>query len=442
MASLSYDDQKGRWRIQFKAPDGSRKSLGLKASRKAESRAQTFRSRVEELLQARMTGTAIPRALAVWLRDLPDETHQQLSAAGLADTRASSQLGPFLDGWMSERASEKPSTIITWGNAQRNLIEFFGPAKSLRDITDDDAERFLRWLKTDQKLAANTIRKRCSITKQFFHSAVKARLLEKSPFVDLKGSMTPNKRRQQFITPEEAEKVLRACPDAEWRLLFGLARWGALRIPSEAFALRWEDVDRENEVLHIHASKTEHHESGGDRMVPIFVELKPLLQEVYDAAPEGSVYVIEQYRGRKNLGTRLKKIIRRAGLVVWPRAWQNLRASRCTELSSQFPGHVVAAWCGHSERIAKAHYLMVTSDDIRKATTERIRKATTERIAITSSGGANVVQQAVANGENGVQAVSGTDEKTLVFPGFAGECESVQTSIMGDEGLEPPTSSV
>ncbi len=35
-----------------------------------------------------------------------------------------------------------------------------------------------------------------------------------------------------FITDDEAQKVMDACPNAEWRLLFALSRWGGLRCPS------------------------------------------------------------------------------------------------------------------------------------------------------------------------------------------------------------------
>jgi integrase len=47
----------------------------------------------------------------------------------------------------------------------------------------------------------------------------------------------------RFVTREEAHAVMDACPDAEWRLLFALSRFGGLRCPSEHIALRWADVD-------------------------------------------------------------------------------------------------------------------------------------------------------------------------------------------------------
>ena len=61
------------------------------------------------------------------------------------------------------------------------------------------------------------------------------------------------------------------------------------------------------------------------------------------------------------------KIIKRAGLVAWPRAWHNLRSSRQTELTETFPSHVVTAWLGNSERIAEKHYLQVLDSHFDRA---------------------------------------------------------------------------
>ena len=77
-----------------------------------------------------------------------------------------------------------------------------------------------------------------------------------------------------------------ACPNAKWRLLVGLARYGGLRVPSEVVALRWGDIDWDKGTFTVTSSKTEHHEGKGERMVPLFPELLPLLQEAFDMAEE------------------------------------------------------------------------------------------------------------------------------------------------------------
>jgi hypothetical protein len=46
---------------------------------------------------------------------------------------------------------------------------------------------------------------------------------------------------------------------------------------------------------------------------------------------------------------------------------QNLRSSRETELTGQFPLHVVVQWIGNSEPVAAKHYLQVTDADFEQA---------------------------------------------------------------------------
>ena len=49
--------------------------------------------------------------------------------------------------------------------------------------------------------------------------------------MELESRSIANKGRQRFISREDAQKVLDACPDAEWRLIFSLCRYGGLRCP-------------------------------------------------------------------------------------------------------------------------------------------------------------------------------------------------------------------
>ena len=102
--------------------------------------------------------------------------------------------------------------------------------------------------------------------------------------------------------------------------------------------------------------------------MPLFPELRPHLEELFEAAKPGAVHVITRYRDAgQNLRTTFEKVIERAGLVPWPRLFQNLRASRETELAGLFPIHVVAAWIGNSAAVAAKHYLSVTDADFDKA---------------------------------------------------------------------------
>jgi hypothetical protein len=56
-----------------------------------------------------------------------------------------------------------------------------------------------------------------------------------------------------------------------------------------------------------------------------------------------------------------------AGLKPWLKLWQNLRASRTTELAHRSPSFGCSAWLDQTERIADEFYRMVTDDHFKKA---------------------------------------------------------------------------
>jgi integrase len=429
MASLS--KRGNRWIIQFVSPDGSRKTLSLKATRardKGQSQAAALKGHIEELVTCLKSGTGLSPLLQRWIDGLPDSTHQQLVEAGLLTTRdmTVSTLGPFLDSWFEERADQKKSTLLVWGNAKRNLIEFFGSDKPLRDINEADAESFERWLKSDQQLSESTIRKRCGFAKQMLQTAVKARLIDQNPLQALKVAAIGNKKRQYFVTEAESQTVLAACPNTEWKACFVLARYGALRIPSEIQELRWSDINWEQNRFHVHATKTEHHESGGDRLVPIFPEVRKVLNELWDElGDKPGEFVLPHIRSISNVNPQLGRIIKNAGLKAWPKRWQNLRATRATELEREFPSHVVTGWCGHTARIAEQHYWMTTEDDFQRAATMK--------------GAALALQHPVAEGSLGQKPEPPAQKKSPEKPGSAKSCTVVRKTSVEDNGLEPMT---
>jgi len=72
-----------------------------------------------------------------------------------------------------------------------------------------------------------------------------------------------------------------------------------------------------------------------------------------------------------NLRTQAHRIIKRAGLKPWGKTFQNLRASRETELVEDFPIHVVTEWLGNSPDIARKHYLQTHEEHFQRAVEKR-----------------------------------------------------------------------
>ncbi|MHC4581371.1 MAG: tyrosine-type recombinase/integrase, partial [Planctomycetota bacterium] len=303
-----------------------------------------------------------------WLTGLDEVMYDKLAAVGLVAPRSSTTLGAFLDTYIRGRSDVKGGTRTVYGHTKRNLVAFFGENKPMRDITEDDADQWRLFL-LEQGLSENTVRRRSGLAKQFFKTALKRKLVTFNPFTDLKVAVKGNVEKFHFVTIQEASKVLAACPDAQWRAIFALSRYGGLRCPSEHLALTWADINWERSRMTIHSTKTEHCEGDGVRVCPIFPELLPYLRDAFEEAEEGAQFVITRYRETNvNLRTQLLRIIRKAGLKPWPKLFQNLRATRQTELCQKFPEHVVCDWIGNTPSVAREHYLRTTDEHFEQAT--------------------------------------------------------------------------
>lgn len=433
MASIT--DQPGGLRtIQFQAGDGKRKSLRLgKVSRR---HAEGVKLRVEELAAAQRLGQPLMRGVIEWLNSIEPKLRDRVAAVGLVESRRTMTLGPHVDAWIASRSDVKDSTRQTYQRARLHLLGFFDPDRDLRSLTPGDADRWRQWLTGERGLAINTARKSASIVKQFMKAAVRDRLIDADPFADLAGTVGGNAERQYFITPQQAATVLDVCPDAEWRLLFALARYGGLRVHSETRRLRWCDIDWSRDRFTVHSPKTEHHEGKASRIVPIFPELRPHLLVAFDQAEPGAEWCIPRYRDEKqNTRTQLQRIIKRAGLEPWPKLWQNLRSTRETELMDRHPEHVVCEWIGNTQAVARQHYLQVTDDHYAAgAAGEAVQKAvhdSVQQVHAASRTLTHVIASPVSQG--GVDAW--LEEQLRSFPGSWEHDEEVEKWAVQDSNL-------
>lgn len=340
-----------------------RKSIWL--GKMSESQALTIKSRIEYLIAAKEIGVAPDAETSRWLATMGDDLYDRLAKHELVPARITVEvpsLAAFLDAYIATRTDVAPSTLRGLTECRDHLINHFGADRRLDTITPGDAEDFWRHLRG--KLGENTTRRFCGRCKQFFRYAAKKYIIVESPFAEMKRlTVEGNEERQYFVTREEAQAVLNACPDNQWRLLFALCRFGGLRCPSEPLVIRWGDVNWETGRIRVNSPKT------GPRDIPIFPELRPYLDLVWNEVPEGTEFLITRYRdANANLRTQLQRIIKRAGLEPWPKLFQNLRASRETELLDDFNIKVACEWIGNSQPVAMKHYVQLRDTDWRKAT--------------------------------------------------------------------------
>ena len=422
MASVG-KDSKG-WRIRFVDPDGNRRTLRLGKATKIQ--AESIGRHVENLVSAKTSGQSADRQTALWLSSIGGVLHDKLANAGLIESRESAVLGIFLDAYKSRRSDVKPATGTKWQTTINHLVEHFGEARDLRTITAGHADEFRSFLHAKGQ-SENTIRRSCGIAKQFFRFALRRKLIDENPFADQVASVAGNPEKLHFVTRQDAEKILNACPDQQWRMIFALCRFGGLRCPSEVLELRWSDINWETEKILIRSPKTEHHVGKESRIIPLFPELADELSDGQELAT--SEFVVTRYRDAgQNLRTTFLKIIDRAGLNRWPKPFQNLRTTRETELADEFPIQAVTAWIGNSEAVARKHYLQVTDEHFERATTKKVAHI--------------VAHKTREETKTGKPTKAKNPEKLNVFRGSDGAFASIRSVCMGDEGLEPPTPSV
>jgi len=378
MASVHYEDDRGRkgWKIRFRDAEQRPKVLWL--GDVAEHFAQEANSHVEHLVHARQSGLPPSPATTEWLSRIRSDNpkvYDRIAKRELVESRhkiESRQLTikQWFDEYIAERTDVAANTSKTYREVRQNLVDYFGPNHLLRDVTVGDAKKFRVWMatlsnrrdKNRKTIAESTVRRRTGICKQIWSEAIEREIISDNPFAGLQSANRPNPDRQSFVTHEMAERCIEAAPCGDWRTIIALCRYAGLRCPSEILNLRWSDVDLPGGKMMIDSPKT------GLRVCPVFVELRPYLEAAWDYAPDGTEFVINRYRSvKQNLRTTFEKIIKQAGLVPWPRLFQNLRASRETELMAKYPAKDVSSWIGNSVPVAMKHYAMATESTFQHA---------------------------------------------------------------------------
>ncbi len=434
MASIS-NDPNGRRRILFVDTRGDRKTIRL--GKVPQRYAEAVKVKVEDLVFATITGHAPADETSRWLTNLGPELYDKLARVGLTKRRDSAKLGAFLTNYIEGRSDVKPATREVWSQVVRNLLDHFGDDRALPTVTEGDAEDFKMFL-IAQGLAPVTVHKRLQFARMFFRGAKRRELITNNPFEEITNPAVMLPDRQYFVTRGETERLL-AESDSTWRVIVGLCRYGGLRCPSEVLSLRWQDVNWESEPIIVPSPKTAHHPGKDSRIIPMFAELKPILAEAFDLAPEGAEYVVDSgYRRAAqtlsgwrncNMRTQFMRIVKRAGLKPWPRLFHAMRGSRETELAKEYPIHVVTSWLGNTVSIAVKHYLQVTDDDFARA----------------SGGGAESGAQAAQNTAQHTCAGNCMESpeltKTPIDTEFVQHqalvCATVQNAKTEREGFEP-----
>lgn len=371
MASLSRDSR-GSYRIGFSIDKNNRR--GFRIGKVKPSVAESIKRHVELLVIAKENGQPLDPETASWLGRIGDKLTGKLAKVGLIAKRDDPEasevptLKSFIDAYITGRVDVKPRTVSNLEMSRDRLLAHFAADRTLESITAADADKWLVFMRGTCGYAETTTSRTIGVAQQFFTAARRGRLIQENPFEHLKRAPMDNPDRMFFVTRDMIDRIIEEAPSAEWRLIIALARYGAIRIPSELQELRWDDVLWSKNRFLVRSPKTEHHAGKGSRFVPLFPELLPHFEAAYHAAPEGSVYCVPKARDATvNLRTTFLRIAAKAGVEPWEKLFVNLRSSRETELAREYPLYKVCKWLGNSQSIAMKHYLQQTDEDFNLA---------------------------------------------------------------------------
>lgn len=319
--------------------------------------AERFREKVEALVACKRLNQPPDPEMAGWLAGVSDDVHRSLGAIGLAEPRgpisATPTLEAFLAKYIAQRGGEITArSIELLGQTKVKMIKTFGANTPLDRITPDHAADWRAAMVGE--LSEATTRLHTRNAKTFFNNAVDRELIDRNPFRMLPSSAVAA-NRDHYVSVEDAERVMARLPDREYRLLFGLARFAGLRVPSETHILTWDRVNLQAGRLSVYAPKT-----GSTRVVPIVPRLSGLLKVAWSQREPEFDQVLTV--STNNMHRTVRAAIQEAGVEPWPDLFQALRRSCETDLAMTFPQHAVSSWLGHGIGVSAKHYLQIPAE--------------------------------------------------------------------------------
>lgn len=260
------------------------------------------------------------------------------------------------------RQTHAQGTVTLTEDTIDYLVRRFGEDRRLDKITPADAEDFVVWMSKTEGLREATVCRHVRTCKTIWGRAIKRRVCAESPWLDCKS--TPRKVAKEVldITDAGVSQLVEAGNSDQWRSLVALCAWAGMR-RGEALRVGWQDCqwDRHRIRVRLPDGQQDADTKHAERWTLMTPELERVLRECFDRAPEGSAGPCDGMP-TDNLDRDMGVLIRRAGMVPWPRPFHALRAWRVSTWKLKYPGPVVDAWLGHSEEVSDEHYFGVRDE--------------------------------------------------------------------------------
>ena len=312
--------------------------------------------------KAQTKGVLISDADKLAIKNLPSAIHNKFIEKGLIDgvsTRKIPTLSQFLDQAIPATGVER--TQVKREQYRNYLLEYHTDVR-IDTITDIHANGIVRYLKEDRQpnLAQYTISRAITAFRSYFDKAVEWGYIVKNPYNKVHVPKVPDKERRVYVTKDMIDFALGCLKDVELEGILAFSRFAGFRGESEWKPLRFADI--EFELDGSGTIRVSEQGKTGERYVPIFDDLRPYLDALFDSRLPDQEFVFEKYRDVSNVRSVIEKKMKRAGVEIWPVLFTNCRRSFFQDKANEgFSEQRLTMMGGNSSAVRRGYYDLGTS---------------------------------------------------------------------------------
>jgi integrase len=267
-------------------------------------------------------------------------------------TRTAPALGLVVQDYMNFLRTERRASK-TLAKYQKVFDRLLDLASRLRVRTIDGVNlQFVdsyRRERVQAGVAAKTLFTETVVLRQLVNFSLSRGVIPSDPLKGLR-LKKPKRTPQPCWSPAEVEKILRASPEPERSRFLVLADTG-MRV-GELRHLTWEDVDLEQNLLHIRAKDGWQPKTGDQRFIPMSARVRGLLQSlprrgrwVFTAPPSSKYPEGGRPFSDRRLLAALKRVLNKLGLPGHVHTFRHAFISHA--LIRGIPEAIVRQWVGH-----------------------------------------------------------------------------------------------
>jgi integrase len=359
--------KEGIWEIQFWDEYRQRKTITLSGRKFKKPTAERLRDAVRVLVNKKINDDPTRhKPTEEWVGNAVPEIREKLARFGLWQKPFKHTVKELWDEFLAKYTFGTDNTRKTYLTARKRFDLFFKPNELITKLTKPRIEEWKASLLATGKLGEPTVAGTIQKAKTVFNWAKEQKWITESPVKGVVEGNYRNPANDREVTQEEYHLLLSACPCQDWRTIITLARIGGMR-PCEIMELRWTDigVGKHKDHFRVFSPKLNRYKHLREREVPLFPEvLEELdrLQAITDGSREFVINLNNGSREGVNLVQPFTTIAKRAGIGKIVRPFDNMRASRATEVERDYGAMAESLWLGHSMKTAKDFYLFVPEE--------------------------------------------------------------------------------